>query len=136
MVNQTIASSEKASEEAPYGYRQKDGAPKLRPGRPRKTPEEKISNRKRTVEEGRIVTLTYPAAGRLIIQLAEEMGVLPNTMARILIFEALKARGYSTKRIKKEFATPEDKAHLAELQEKVSRRSGFKSRDEALGEGQ
>lgn len=92
--------------EAPYGWKTEDDGtvvPREKPGRKPMTAGEKRP-RKRKVEEGRITTLAKPALGRCIAHLANEMGILPNTMARILIVEGLKGRGYTMEQIDKEFS--------------------------------
>lgn len=49
--------------------------------------------RKRTVEDGKVITNVPPEVGLYIAQQAEDMGIAGATMARILIIEGLKARG-------------------------------------------
>lgn len=61
-------------------------------------------SRKRSIEEGRITTLGTPELGRCVVSLAAEAGIMPTTFARMLLVEALKARGWTMKRINEEFA--------------------------------
>lgn len=51
--------------------------------------------RKRTVEDGKVITNVPECFGRYIADEAEDAGIAPATFARMLLIEALKGRGLS-----------------------------------------
>lgn len=51
--------------------------------------------RRRTVEDGRVVTNVADCFGKYIAEQAEDLGISPSTVARMLIVEAVKARGFT-----------------------------------------
>lgn len=51
--------------------------------------------RKRTVEDGKVITNVPPEVGCYIAREADEAGIAPATFARMLLVEAIKARGLS-----------------------------------------
>lgn len=56
--------------------------------------------RKRTIEDGRIITNVSPEFGSWIAREAEDLGVSGSTVARMLIVEAIKGRGWTKERLK------------------------------------
>lgn len=57
--------------------------------------------RRRTVEDGRVLTNIASEFGCYISREADDLGISPSTVARILIVEAIKARGYTREQLKK-----------------------------------
>ena len=59
------------------------------------------AKRKRTVEDGRIIVNVPATVGRCVQALADDLGVAGATAGRMLIFEALKARGLDKANLEK-----------------------------------
>lgn len=62
--------------------------------------------RRRTAEDGRLLTNVPTSLGLWVCAEAEELGISPATMTRMLIVEAIKARGLTLKDIEEKYPTP------------------------------
>lgn len=57
--------------------------------------------RKRSVEDGRIIVAVPRTVGRCVQAMADDLGIAGATAGRMLIFEALKARGLDKSALEK-----------------------------------
>lgn len=65
---------------------------------------EKTERRKRrTVEEGRLVTNVSSSIGQWITAQADDLGIIPATFVKMLVVEAIKARGHTLKQLEIEY---------------------------------
>lgn len=62
--------------------------------------------RRRGAEEGRIVTNVHAAFGRYICAQADDLGISPSTVARMLLVEAMKGRGLTIAQLEAEYPAP------------------------------
>lgn len=67
---------------------------------------EDARKRRRTVEDGRIVTNIADCFGKYIAEQAEDLGISPSTVARMLLVEAIKARGFTKAILEERYKTP------------------------------
>jgi hypothetical protein len=69
--------------------------------------------RKRTIEDGKVITNVPPEVGCYVADCADEAGVAPATMARMLIIEGIKARGLSMDDLRQRMRQQEEPATIA-----------------------
>ena len=59
--------------------------------------------KRRTVEEGRLSTNVSSSIGQYIAAQADDLGIIPATFVKMLIVEAIKARGLTIKQIEADY---------------------------------
>lgn len=59
--------------------------------------------RRRGVEQGRVVTNIPAAFGRYLCAQADDLGISPSTVARMMLIEAMKARGLTVKQLEEDY---------------------------------
>jgi hypothetical protein len=59
--------------------------------------------RRRGIEQGRVVTNIPACFGRYLCAEADDLGVTPSTVARMMLIEALKARGLTVKGLEQQY---------------------------------
>lgn len=67
--------------------------------------------RKRTLDDGKVITNVPPEVGCYIGTQADEAGIAGATMARMLIIEGIKARGLSMEDLRRMMKEQEDSEH-------------------------